>query len=330
VAARRAGKKQVHPDLDRLPRRLSPSRASDFKQCPKKFEYVTLDHLSSPPSMATTRGSLAHEAFERIFDHEAGTRTPDLACTYILPAWAKLRDASVTDPDPERQARLRERAGGYADLAPAGSVAEKELLTTTEAVVRSWFDMERVNNFTPPLIDLADGTTMDGREAHVTADLFASTTGLNLHGYIDRLDRWVNPQGETVWAIGDYKTGKVPTAGKNYPKATMDRILHESFFQLRVYALLCKEMLDIDVKYLRLIYVATGDKTNGIKTSLVTPAVLEATRREVATIWADIVKAATAGVWKTKTGPLCPYCFFIDICPAFNPAMEGVKVTDRP
>lgn len=313
-------------DIEHLPKRLSPSRASDFAQCPKVFYFKTICHIREPASMATTRGTLAHAAFERIFDHPAGTRTPEIAVSYIAPAWAEMTRLDLDEEQyplgsPERSRELASRQG-YRDLAPAGSDAEKELLQTASDVVRAWFTMERVNNFSPLDLELPDGQVIDGRELHVAADMFE----VNLHGFIDRLDRWVAPNGDVIWSVSDYKTGKWAGQGKNYAPQTMERIRYESFFQLRVYALLCKEMLGIDVKYLRLIYVKSGDRDNGIKQMVVTPEILAKTKEEVRTIWKSILRSARTGRWDTRTGPLCDWCYFNDICPAIHPEMEGLPL----
>ena len=316
-------------DLDRLPRRLSPSRASDFARCPQVFYYSTILGIRSPGTVATTKGTLAHAAFERIFDHPAGSRTPDLAVSYIRPAWDEMVNLDL-DPDAypvdsaERAAAVQ-RAEEYRAIAEPGTEQEAELLDAAETVVRSWFEMERVNNFTPTEIVMPDGSVVDGRELHVAADMF----GMNMHGYIDRLDRWINPRGEAVYSVSDYKSGKAVGEGKTYSKSTMDRITYEAFFQLRVYAVLCKEMFGIDVKMLRLLYVKHGaDKDKGIKTLMMTPQILANTKAEIKTIWESIMKSARTGEWKPKTGPLCNWCYYNEICPALNPQMAGIQITD--
>jgi putative RecB family exonuclease len=43
---------------------LSPSRASDFKQCPLLYRFRAIDRLPEPPSTAQVRGSVVHAALE--------------------------------------------------------------------------------------------------------------------------------------------------------------------------------------------------------------------------------------------------------------------------
>jgi hypothetical protein len=170
-------------DLDKLPRRLSPSRASDFVQCPQKFYYKTICKLSEPQSVQTVRGTLVHEACERIFDHPEGQRTPELAIGYLRPAWAQMTDPDHNPdghPDgSEERVRDIERARSYLEAVPAGSELEAEMFAFAETQVRNWFEMERVNNFSPTTVMMPDGSVVDGRELHVSHDLSGE---VNVHG----------------------------------------------------------------------------------------------------------------------------------------------------
>src|SRR5690606_27700557 len=55
---------------------ISPSRAADFKQCPLKYRFRTIDRLDEAPSPAAVRGTLVHAVLEDIFDLPAPERTP--------------------------------------------------------------------------------------------------------------------------------------------------------------------------------------------------------------------------------------------------------------
>lgn len=309
----------VHGDYERLPQRLSFSRASDYRECPKKFYFKTILGITEPNTVATVRGNIAHEVFERIFDHPAGERTLELALSYVTPAWQKL---SVPQLDPEThpagsaaEATEIARAASYRAVCEADSAEEAEMLTFVEECVRTWFDMERVNNFSPTGLQLPDGTIVDGRELHAAANVL----GVPLHGFIDRLDRWEDAAGNTHWSVSDYKSGKVPGEGKQYAQHTMDRIVEESFDQLKLYAVLCYEMLGIRVELLRLLYVKRGV----IKTHTFTRRDYERTSQQMQALWASIEKSAKTGVWQAKTGPLCNWCYFQDVCPATGGAELG-------
>ena len=323
VAAARA---RGGSDMDHLPGRLSPSRASDFVQCPQLFYYKTICGITEPSTVQNARGTLAHGAFERIFDHPAGERTPDLAVSYLRPTWEEMTNTDLDETecpiDSKERDRQLARAADYLRLAPKGSDTEAEIFAFAERCVRNWFNIERVNNFSPTQVEMPAGTVVDGRELHVAAEMF----GVTLHGFIDRLDRWVDARGNAHYSVSDYKTGKFAGEGKSYHPRTMERIRYESFFQLRIYALLCWEMFGIQVERLRLLYVKNESKDVAIKELVVTRQMMDSTKEEVRTIWKGITKAARTGQWETRTGPLCDYCFFNDICPAFNPEVAELPL----
>ena len=60
-------------------KKLSPSRASDFQNCPLLFRYRTIDRLPEPPSIDALRGTLIHETLEKIFDLASADRTQESA-----------------------------------------------------------------------------------------------------------------------------------------------------------------------------------------------------------------------------------------------------------
>lgn len=217
--------------LAKLPSKISPSRAKDFMQCPKLFYYKTILGLKTPNTVHTARGTLAHSAFEMIFDHPKGDRTPENAVAYVRPAWRAmlnpLPDRSEVEPgSPEDRLRIAYKsyrdlteegswaegklladAADYNDLCKRDAIAsqstsepktaeelEEELLTSAELMVTNWFDMENPEKFDPT-----------ARELHVQA----TALGVTMHGYIDRLDRVVMPDGSTKVFISDYKAAWV-------------------------------------------------------------------------------------------------------------------------
>jgi putative RecB family exonuclease len=236
-------------------------------------------------------------------------------------AWQSLSNPDLDSMGEDERDKARADQADALTIAQPGTEQEQELLSSTEAVIASWFDMERVNNFTPHPIDLGDGVVVDGREFHAIAEV----AGVTLHGYIDRLDRYTLPDGRVRYTVSDYKTGKVPGAGKRYSQWTMDKIRGEYFFQLRVYALLMWEMHQVPVNSLRLIFVKSGDREQGIWTMDVDRAVIESTRAQVRSLWRNIQKSARTGDWPTHVGPLCDWCYFKDICPAVATADDNVN-----
>jgi putative RecB family exonuclease len=158
---------------------LSPSRASDFMQCPLLYRFRVIDRLPSPPSPAAARGTLVHAVLERLFDLPAHERTPEAAVALVAPVWESLKElepdlASLVD---DHDADLPGHDSWYAEAT---------------ALIERWFTLED-----PRLLEPAE------RELYVEADF----DGLTLRGYVDRLD--VAPGG--AMRVVDYKTGRSPS-----------------------------------------------------------------------------------------------------------------------
>jgi putative RecB family exonuclease len=279
---------QVTDRRDALPLRLSPSRAKEFDQCPRRFWFSTIRGCSTPPTAATLKGNLFHTVFEQLFDLERAERTREAAHSLVEPVWT-----SMTEPATERHA-LEARA-----VIPRGSAAEAALLDESRRTVDNYFDeeIERPWNFDPV-----------GRELHLEADV----GGLVLHGFIDRLDRYETSAGEERWVISDYKTGKLPRP----------QYLSEAFFAMRVYALLLAEAEKVTPFSLRLLYVGVK-KGVADQREPVDAVSLEATRSRMLSLWRDIETSATEDLWEERTGPLCGWCHFKQFCPAFGGDKEA-------
>ncbi|MFJ6938352.1 RecB family exonuclease [Streptomyces sp. NPDC101132] len=173
------GPVQAEPEAAR-PTSLSPSRASDFMQCPLLYRFRVIDRLPEKPSEAATRGTLVHAVLERLFDHPAAERTAPRAKALIPGQWDRLLESK-----PELS-ELFAGDGGGERLA--------QWLGEAESLVERWFTLEDPTRLEPV-----------EREFFVEAEL---ESGLRLRGIIDRVD--VAPSGEV--RIVDYKTGKAPRA----------------------------------------------------------------------------------------------------------------------
>ncbi|WP_414687984.1 RecB family exonuclease [Mycobacterium sp.] len=158
------------------PRRpaLSPSRASDFKQCPLLYRFRAIDRLPEPTSAAQLRGSVVHAALEQLYALPAPQRLPATVVTLAAEAWDR-----VIAEQPELADML--------DAAQRG-----ELLEEAKALLSGYYRLEDPTRFDPQSceqrveVELADGTL--------------------LRGFVDRID--VAPTGEM--RVVDYKTGKAP------------------------------------------------------------------------------------------------------------------------
>ncbi|MEX0757396.1 MAG: PD-(D/E)XK nuclease family protein [Acidimicrobiia bacterium] len=153
--------------------RLSPSRASDFKTCPQLFKFRSIDKLPEPVTTYQARGTTAHLALQRLFDLEAGERTPETLYDLFRQAWTEVRS------DEE-----------YADLF--ASVEEERVWGLESlALLANYFSVEN-----PAEVEPVD------RELDMIEDL----DGIVIRGILDRIDR--DSEGRLI--ITDYKTGKAP------------------------------------------------------------------------------------------------------------------------
>ncbi|MEU5512084.1 RecB family exonuclease [Streptomyces fungicidicus] len=182
------------------PASLSPSRASDFMQCPLLYRFRVIDRLPEKPSEAATRGTLVHAVLERLFDAPAAERTAPRAKSLVPSQWDRLRESRpevvelfADDPEGERLARW---------------------LAEAESLVERWFTLEDPSRLEPA-----------ERELFVEAEL---DSGLRLRGIIDRVD--VAPTGEV--RIVDYKTGKAPR-----PEYAEGALFQMKFYALVVWRL---------------------------------------------------------------------------------------------
>ncbi|WP_078326355.1 RecB family exonuclease [Mycobacteroides salmoniphilum] len=155
---------------------LSPSRASDFKQCPLLYRFRAIDRLPEPPSTAQARGSLVHAALEDLYARPAAEREYATAAGLVEPAWERLVEST-----PELAAVVEaERLPGFLEEA-------RDLLS-------GYYRLEDPTGFDP-----------DSCEERVEVEL---SDGTMLRGFIDRID--VAPGG--AMRLVDYKTGRAPRA----------------------------------------------------------------------------------------------------------------------
>ncbi len=153
---------------------LSPSRASDFKQCPLLYRFRAIDRLPEPSSTAQVRGSVVHAALEQLYALPAAERGPETALSLVTPAWERVvaEQPSVAD-----------------DIDPT---LQTELLEQARILLSGYYRLEDPTRFDP-----------QSCEQRVEVEL---EDGTLLRGFVDRID--VAPTGEL--RVVDYKTGKAP------------------------------------------------------------------------------------------------------------------------
>lgn len=159
---------------DRRPAELSPSAASMFQQCPKRWRHRYLDKLPDPPGEAALAGTFAHRVLELLFQDPAEARTAARARELARLVWPE------TEADPAFQA-----------------------LALDEAAARrfrwlGWTAIEGLWKIEAP----------DRVDVVATEHQVRTTVGsVPFRGIVDRLDR-----EDDGLVITDYKSGKAPTA----------------------------------------------------------------------------------------------------------------------
>lgn len=156
------------------PLALSPSRASDYKQCPLLYRFRAIDKLPEPKTVAQVKGTLVHAVLENTHKLPREERDYPAAVKMIKPEWAKMvaADAELKELVPEEESL---------DFF----VAARELL-------KGYFQMENPQGF-------------DAKECEMYVNTVLPN-GVPVRGFIDRVD--VAPTGEV--RVVDYKTGKKP------------------------------------------------------------------------------------------------------------------------
>ncbi len=157
-----------------MPRHLSPSSASTFEQCARRWKLRYIDHLPDPPGVAALAGTFAHRVLELLFQHPAGQRTRDRAKALAREAWPD------TETDPHFQAL---------DLDEA---ARREFRW------KGWLAIEGLWKLEDPMrIDVVA----------TEQNLLTQVGGVPFRGIIDRLER--APDG--TLEVTDYKSGRAPS-----------------------------------------------------------------------------------------------------------------------
>ncbi len=259
---------------------LSPSRASDFLQCPLLYRFRAIDRLPERPGLAAFRGTLVHEVLDRLFDLDPGSR--DLATAVGLTP-AALDDLLAADPD--NAFALVEDAPWPGDLPDVPDQAKAGLLAQAQALLGAYFVMED-----PSAVRAVQ------REQLVEVQLQEEFV---LRGYVDRLD-----ETDEGLRVVDYKTGRAP--GPLWEQSAM--------FQLRFYALIVHRAAGTLPRKLQLLYLGSGE----VLTYEPDAEDLDRFARKLQALWTAITRAAERGDWRPKPSKRCQWCCHQALCPAFG------------
>lgn len=154
------------------PLALSPSRASDYQQCPLLYRFRAIDRLPEPKTIPQVKGTLVHAALEDMHKMPREQRTYPAAVKRLKPNWEKMKDAS-----PELTELVTD---------------EMAFLVDSRTLLKGYFQMENPQGFDASACEMYVHTVLPN--------------GVPVRGFIDRVD--VAPTGEV--RVVDYKTGKKP------------------------------------------------------------------------------------------------------------------------
>lgn len=132
-------------------------------------------------------------------------------------------------------------------------------------------------------------------------DMTETIGHMTIRGILDRME-----EGPDGLIITDYKTGKAPP----------ERYAISAFFALKIYALLIRIREGVTPAALKLMYLG-GDKGPTVYEIPVNDAQLDAMERHLEALWSAIERAIERGTFPPRPGPLCNWCSYRGICPAF-------------
>ncbi len=250
-----------------VPRSLSPSKVSSFRDCALAFRFSVIDRLPEAPSPAAVKGTLVHRALELLHCQPAPDRTIDVALDCLTRARSE-----------------EDNAAELADLALEPE-AERAFALDAERLVRRSFLLEDPRQVSAIGLELL---------------LEAELGGVRLRGIIDRLE--LDADGGLV--VTDYKTGRVPS----------ERNEQTRLGGVHFYAWLCETVLGRRPSRIQLLYLS--EPVAVIATP--TDQSLAGLERRVAAVWSAVERACERDDFRPQPGPLCSWCSFQALCPAFG------------
>jgi putative RecB family exonuclease len=176
-------------------------------------------------------------------------------------------------------------------------------LFADEAEERAW-GIESLN-ILARYLEVEDPTTFEPLAREM--DMTERVGHMTIRGILDRME-----EGPDGVVITDYKTGRAPPLRYAIP----------AFFALKVYALLVRIREGITPAALKLMYLG-GDDGPTVYQIPITDAQLDAMQRQLEALWTAIERAIERETFPPRPGPLCGWCSYREICPAFADGAEA-------
>ena len=156
-----------------VPKYLSPSSASSFRECARRWKFRYVDRLPDPPGEAAVTGTFAHMVLEKLMQEPVENRTVDRAKKLARELWPKMenhRDYRSLDLDDDASRNFR------------------------------WNGWKAIEG----LWDLEDPRKV--RVASTEQDVRVEINGVPFRGIVDRVD-----ETDDGLVVTDYKSGKAPS-----------------------------------------------------------------------------------------------------------------------
>ncbi len=154
-----------------------------------------------------------------------------------------------------------------------------------KTLINNYFQLEDPNDVRPIGVEL--GLEIQLKDA-------------KLRGILDRLD--ITDDQDLI--VIDYKTGRAPHS--SYENSRLSGV--------HIYALLCQEIFGKTPVEVRLLYLLDPVTISAVPTE----QSVRGQRSRTKAIWSAIERACESDDFRPKLGPLCRYCNFQDLCPAFG------------
>ena len=263
---------------------LSPSGASLWKQCPRRWWYRYVEGLPEPPpGEPAVMGTFVHKVLEDLLGLSPEGRTPEaarqIATEYFL-SFAERGDFQALGFDEVATRRFKHKAW---------------------TAISAYFA-----EFAPAEVDPVQ------QEMRVRAEV----AGVPFFGIIDLVERDGSAGGDAV-IVTDYKTGTPPETGKPW-SAEQNA---EKLLQPMWYAAALMEMGEHTPTLARLLYFTAAQTADGglvgrtgQLSATVDEGALDAARAELALRWHQIGEAQEAGMADPNPGVLCGWCPFVAHC----------------
>lgn len=265
--------------------RTSYSALSTFKQCPKRYQFKVLDKVKEPKTKEQAFGTLIHDCLHFMFQHDPLFPTLDQVLEHYYENF----------PSDGPQERGSPASGWQESEAEIYKKQGETMLRKFYAKNQPWnfvvLDLE--SRFEVTLEDAKNGAV------HILA------------GIMDRIDKLPDGQIEII----DYKTQKrIP------PQASIDKDL-----QLSIYAMGLKKRwphVEAGKIKLSLQFLKHDEKLTTTRSE----DDLKKTETEVLEMIQEIESRAAAGHdFEPKVSPLCDFCGYKPLCPAWKHLYKNIK-----